>query len=193
MGKMKIDIKPDARPVKKRPYKLAHKYKEIVKKEIGNMLVEGIIYPINHSEWERSMVLQPKKHDPTKLRICVDFKELNKVTLIDPFPMPYADEILNVVRYECYAFMNGFLGYNQVPIAKEDQKKTTFVCEFGSFAYKVMPFGLKNAPVVFLRIDVKTFQEYIYKTMALYFDDWTIYSILKDHCKWIRLMLELCQ
>ena len=97
MGKMKIDIKPDARPVKKRPYKLSHKYKEIVKKEIDNMLAAGIIYPIDQSEWASPMVVQPKKHDPTKLRICVDFKDLNKVTLTDPFPTPFADEILNEV------------------------------------------------------------------------------------------------
>ena len=77
-----------------------------------------------------------------------------------------------------------------MPIAKEDQKNMTFVREFVSFTYKVMPFGLKNAPAVFSRIVVKTFQEYIYKTMAVYFDDWKIYSMLKDHCKWIRLMLE---
>ena len=77
--------------------------------------------------------------------------------------------------------------------SKEDQKKTTFVCEFGSFAYRVMPFGLKNAPAVFSRIVVKTFQEYIYKTMVVYFDDWTIYSTLKDHCTWLRLMLERCR
>ena len=70
---------------------------------------------------------------------------------------------------------------------------TTFVCEFGSFAYRVMPFGLKNAPAVFSRIVVKKFQEYIYKTMAVYFNDWTIYSMLKDHYKWLRLMLERCQ
>ena len=62
MGEMKIDIKPDVRPVKKRPYKLAHKYKEIVKKEIGNMLVAGIIYPIGQSEWASPMVVQPKNH-----------------------------------------------------------------------------------------------------------------------------------
>ena len=63
MGEMKIDIKPDARPVKKRPYKLVHKYKEIVKKEINNMLVAGIIYPIDQSEWAIPMVVQPKKHN----------------------------------------------------------------------------------------------------------------------------------
>ena len=93
MGEMKINIKPDARPVKKRPYKLAHKYKEIVKKEIDNMLAAGIIYPIDQLEWASPMVVQPKKHDPTKLRICVDFRGLNKVTLTDPFPTRYAEEV----------------------------------------------------------------------------------------------------
>ena len=107
-----------------------------------------------------------------KLRICVNFRELNKVTLRDPSPTPYVDEILNeVAGHECYSFTDGFSRYNQVPIAKEDQKNTTFICEFGSFAYRVMPFGLKNAPVVFSRIVVKTFQEYIYKMMTVYFDD----------------------
>ena len=67
MGEMKIDIKPDARPVKKRLYKLAHKYKEIVKKEIDNMLTAGIIYPIDLSKWASPMVIQSKKHDSTKL------------------------------------------------------------------------------------------------------------------------------
>ena len=86
MGEMKIDIKPDVRPVNKRPYKLALKYKEIVKKDIDNMLAAGIIYPIDQSEWASPMVVQPKKHDLTRLRICVDFRELNKVTLTDPFP-----------------------------------------------------------------------------------------------------------
>ena len=53
-----------------------------------------------------------------------------------------------------------------------------------------MHFGLKNAPAVFSRIAVKAFQEYIYKTMGVYFDDWTIYNMLKDHIKWLRLILE---
>ena len=144
------------------------------------MLAAGIIYPIDQSKWEIPMVMQPKKHGSMKLRICVDFRELNKVTLTDPFPTPYANEILNeVAGHEYYSFTDRFLGYNQVPIAKQDHKKMTFVCEFGSFAYRVMPFGLKNAPVVFSRVVVKTFQEYIYKKMAVYFDDWTIYYMLK--------------
>ena len=121
-----------------------------------------------------------KETRSTKLRICVDFKDLNKVTLTDPFPTPYADEILNEVPgHECYSFTDGLSGYNQVSIAKGDKKKTTFVCEFGSFSYRAMPFGLKNSPALFSRIMVKAFQEY--KKMAVYFDDSMIYSMLKYH------------
>ena len=194
MGDMKIDLLPEATPIKKRPYKLAHKYKEIVKSEIDNMLTTGIIYPIDQSEWGAPMVVQSKRHDPKKLKGRVDYRCLNKATKTDPFPTPFAEEILNeVAGHECYSFTDGFSGYNQVPIAKEDQHKTTFVCEFGSFAYRKMPFGLKNALALFSRIVVKAFQEYIYKSMRVYFDDWTIYNMLKDHIKWLRLMLERCR
>ena len=102
----------------------------------------------------------------------MDFRWVNKVILTNPFPTPFTDEIISeVAGHECYSFIDGFSGYNQVPIAKEDQHKTTFVCEFGSFAYRKMPFGLKNALAVFSRIGVKAFQEYIYKSMGVYFDD----------------------
>ena len=110
---MKIDLLPEATPIKKRPYKLAHKYKEIVKKKFDNMLIIGIIYPIDHSEWENTMVVQPKKNDPKKLRVYVDYKWLNKSTKTDPFPTPFVDEILNeVVGHECYSFTDGFSRYN---------------------------------------------------------------------------------
>ena len=74
-----------------------------------------------------------------------------------------------------------FQGIIRDQYPKNIRKKTTFVCEFGSFSYGAMPFGIKNALALFTRIVVKTFQEYIYKTMAIYFDNWTIYSMLKYH------------
>jgi hypothetical protein len=80
-----------------------------------------------------------------------------------------------------------------VHIAKEDQPKMTFVYEFGSLNYKVIPFGLKNAPTIFSRIVVKAFQEYIYKTMVIYFDDCTIYILFKNHIKCLKLNLEQCR
>ena len=194
MREMKLDLLPNENPIKKRPHMLSHKYKDIVKNEINNMLKEGIIYPINQSELDSPMVIQPKKHDPKKLKVCVDFRWLNRVTLTDPFPTPFTGEIINEVEgHECYSFTDKFSRYNQVPIAKEDQHKTTFFYEFGSSAYIFMPFGLKNSPIVFYTIVIKSFQEYLYKTMAFYFNDWTIYSLLKEHVKWIKLMLEICR
>jgi hypothetical protein len=70
------------------------------------------------------MLVQPKKHDPNKLTICVNFLGLIKWTLTDPLPTPFSDEIIKkVIGHEWYSFNDRFLGYNQVPIAKEDQEK----------------------------------------------------------------------
>lgn len=80
------------------------------------------------------MVVQHKKHDHKKLRVCVDYRWLNRATMTDLFPTPFVDEILNeVVGHECYSFTYGFSRYNQAPIDKEYQHNTTFVCDFGSF------------------------------------------------------------
>ena len=92
----------------------------------------------------KSNVVQTKKHDPTKLRICVDFRELNKVTLTNPFPTPYKDEILNeIAGYECYSFTDELLGYNQVPIAKEDRKKKHFYVNLAHLLTGLCLFNLK--------------------------------------------------
>ena len=78
---MKIDLILGAKPIKKRSYELAYKYKPIVQKEIEGMLTASIFYPINKSKWASPMVWQPKKHDPTRLRTCVDFHKINKITV----------------------------------------------------------------------------------------------------------------
>lgn len=81
------------------------------------MLAARIIYPIETSEWARPMFVQRKKHDLAKLRICVDYRGLNKLTVFDPFPTTFADEIINeVIGHECYLFIDGFSEYNHVPI-----------------------------------------------------------------------------
>ena len=86
--------------------------------------------------------------------------------------MSLTDEIINeVVGHEFYSFTNEFLEYNKSPIVEEDQHETIVVCEFESFAYRVIPFFLKNAPTEFSIIVIKAFQENLYKTMAFYFDD----------------------
>jgi hypothetical protein len=121
MGEMKIDLIHGAKPMKKCPYKLSHKYSPIVQKDDKAMLATGIIYPICKSKWASPMVVQPKMHNPIKFIICVDFIGLNKLIVTDPFPTPFANEIINeVMGHKFYSFTNVFSGYNQMPITKED-------------------------------------------------------------------------
>ncbi len=67
----------------------------------------------------------------------------------DPFPLPFLDSILDIVAgHEMYSFMDGYISYNQVKMLEEDKKKTSFIFEWGTYAYNVMPFGLSNAPTL---------------------------------------------
>jgi hypothetical protein len=96
----------------------------------------------------------------------------------------------NFGGHEAYSFTDGFLGYHQIKITQEDRYKTTFTMEWGSYQYKVMPFGLKNAPTIFSRVVIAVFKEFIHQFLEVYLDDWTIYSLLKNHVEVLHLMLE---
>ena len=100
----------------------------------------------------------------------------------DPFPTLFTKEVLEGVGgQEMYSFTNGILGYHQIRIAKEDRHKTTFVTEWGYFQYIVMPFGLKNAPVIFSWVIVTAFKYFIHKFLQVYMNDWRVYGLIKDH------------
>jgi hypothetical protein len=99
----------------------------------------------------------------------------------------------NVGGQEVYSFTYNFLGYHQIYIAKEDRHKTTFFTKWGSYQYKVMPFGLNNSPTIFSRVAVEAFKEFFLKFLESYFDDWTVFSLLKKHIECLRLMLEKCR
>jgi hypothetical protein len=99
----------------------------------------------------------------------------------------------NVGGHEVYSFTDGFSGYHQIRIAKEDHHKTTFAREWGSYQYTVMPFGLKNAPTIFSRVVVEAFKEFLHKLLEAYFDDWTVFSLLQNHIECLRLMLDKCK
>ena len=106
----------------------------------------------------------------------MDFRWLNKAALTDPFPTPFTDKILNeVAGHECYSFTDRFSGYNQVRIAEEDQHKTTFICPWGTFAYKKMPFGLKNVGAMFQRAMSYMFHD-IKRFIDAYLDDLAAHS-----------------
>jgi hypothetical protein len=85
-----------------------------------------------------------------KFRIYVDFKKLNVATKKDPFPLPFIDEILNImVRCEAYSFLDGYSWYHHISINLEDKYKTTFGIDWRTFILRVMPFGIKNGPLTF--------------------------------------------
>jgi hypothetical protein len=168
------------------------KYKEKVKIELDRMLDAGIIELVEESEWIIPMAVKDKK--TREIRICVDLRKLNDSYLHDPFPTPFTDEVLDIVGgQEVYSFTDGFLGYHQIRIAKEDLHKTTFAIEWGSYQYIVIPFGSKNDPIIFSRVVVKAFKEFLHKFLEVYFDDWTIFSLLKNHIECLRIMLDKCR
>jgi hypothetical protein len=128
----------------------------IIKEEIYKLLECGFIYPVPYSEWVSPIVVVLKKNG--KLRICVDFRKLNNVTQKDYFPLPFTVAILDgVAGHECYSFLDGFSGYNQVMIALACRAYTTFTTDWGTYAYNVMPFGLCNAPATFQRVMTTAF------------------------------------
>jgi hypothetical protein len=136
-------------PVRKPQRRMNPTLQYIVKEEIQKLLNVGFIYPIFDIKWVSPLVVVPKKVTG-KWRICVDFRELNKATLKDYFPLPFIDQVLDTLsRKKYFSFLYGYNEYNQILIAPKDHDMTTFTCPWGMYAYRVLPFGLCNAPSTF--------------------------------------------
>jgi hypothetical protein len=100
-------------------YKLNPNYATIIKQNIDKLLAARFIESIEEVIWLSPIVVVPKKNG--KLKICIDFRKLNVATKKDPYPLPFIDEMLNIVTgYEAYSFLDGYLGYHQISIALED-------------------------------------------------------------------------
>ncbi|XP_073263350.1 uncharacterized protein [Populus alba] len=117
-----------------------------------------------------NIVVVPKKEG--KIKVCVDFRDLNWASPKDNFPLPHIDMLVdNAARSSTYSFMDGFSGYNQIKMAQEDKEKTTFVTPWGTFCYKVMPFGLKNAGATYQRAMLTLFHDMMHKEIEVLVDD----------------------
>ncbi|XP_011009973.1 PREDICTED: uncharacterized protein LOC105114938 [Populus euphratica] len=138
-----------------------------VKAEIEKQWDAGFLEVIKYPQWVSNIVVVPKNDD--KIRVCVDFRDLNKASPKDDFPLPHIDVLVdNAARSSTYSFMDGFSGYNQIKMAEEDKEKTTFVTPWGTFCYKVMPFGLKNAGATYHRAMVTLFHDMMHKEIEVY-------------------------
>ncbi|GJT06251.1 reverse transcriptase domain-containing protein [Tanacetum coccineum] len=110
-------------------------------------------------------------------RVCIDYRKLNDATRKDHFPLPFIDQMLERLsgnEYNC--FLDGFLGYFQIPLAPEDQEKTTFTCPYGTFACRRMPFGLCNAPATFQRCMTAIFHDMCKDFMEVFMDDFSVFG-----------------
>ncbi|PKI42438.1 hypothetical protein CRG98_037169 [Punica granatum] len=124
----------------------------------------------NYSEWVANIVPVEKKNG--KVRVCIDYRDLNKASPKDNFPLPHIDVLVDsTARHMQFSFMDGFSGYNQIQMAEEDKVKTTFIKMWGTFCYKVMPFGLKNVGATYQRVMVTLFHDMMHKEIEVYVDD----------------------
>ncbi|UYV67631.1 K02A2.6-like [Cordylochernes scorpioides] len=144
----------DHAPIRQRPYRVSPYERGVIQTEVDKMLKSGIVKP-SDSPWSSPVVLVKKK-DGT-WRFCVDYRRLNKITRKDVYPLPRIDDTLDSLKgASVFSTMDLKSGYWQIEVDEADREKTAFVTPDGLFEFKVMPFGLCNAPATFERINRKT-------------------------------------
>nr|GEU87222.1 reverse transcriptase domain-containing protein [Tanacetum cinerariifolium] len=165
----KILMEEDFEPAVQHQRRVNPKIHDVIKQEVIKLLEAGLIYPISDSPWVSPVHCVPRKgwftiveNEDNELiltrldtgwRVCIDYRKLNEATRKDHFPVPFMDQMLEILagnQYDC--FLDGFFGYFQIPIDPKDQEKTTFTCPYRMFTYRRMPFGLCNAPGTFQKL-----------------------------------------
>jgi hypothetical protein len=139
--------------------------------------------------------LVPVRKKLGKIRLCIDFRNLNRDSKKDNYPFPPMEKLLQTVSgLEIFSLLNSFSSYNQVLVSEEDRLKTTFRTKWGTFAYKRMPFGLINARETFQRAMDMDFWGLINRCMVVYLDDVTMYSKNREeHIQHLTQIFERCQ
>ncbi|KAG7532870.1 Ribonuclease H domain [Arabidopsis thaliana x Arabidopsis arenosa] len=187
----KLNVDPSFKPVKQKRRKLGVERAKAVNDEVDKLLKIGSIREVQYPEWVANTVVVKKKNG--KDRVCIDFTDLNKACPKDSFPLPHIDRLVeSTAGNELLTFMDAFSGYNQIMMDPEDQEKTSFITDRGTYCYKVMPFGLKNAGATYQRLVNKMFHEHLGKTMEVYIDDMLVKSLRKeDHIKHLEECFEI--
>lgn len=164
-----------------------------IKNELNKLLKEKIIFPVRNSKWVSNLVHVRKKNGD--IRICIDFRNLNKAFHMDNFPLPTMEQVLQkLVGSELTSFLDGFLCYNQILIHPDDRSKTTFRTKWRTYAYQKMPFRLINAGVTFQRAMDTNFRGLINKTVVVYLDDITVLSKnMTHHLNDLNQVFEQCK
>ncbi|WZZ70335.1 hypothetical protein YC2023_081705 [Brassica napus] len=185
-----LNVDPIFKPVRHKWRKLGLECAKAVNNEVERLTNAGSITEVRYPEWLANPVVVKKKNG--KWRVCVDFTDLNKACPKDSFPLPHIDRIVEATAgNELLSFMDAFSGYNQIMMHPDDREKTAFITDRGTYCYKVMPFGLKNAGATYQRLVNRMFAEQLGDTMEVYIDDMLVKSLTaNDHIKHLTTCFE---
>ncbi|KAK8756781.1 hypothetical protein V5799_000517 [Amblyomma americanum] len=164
----------DAAPIHRRPYRVSSTERTIIQQEVDKMLSKDIIEP-SSSPWASPVVLVKKKDG--SWRFCVDYRHLNNITKKDVYPLPRIDDALDCLHgAKFFSSIDLRSGYWQISVDDNDREKTAFVTPDGLYQFKVMPFGLCNAPATFERMMDSLLRDFKWSTCLCYLDDVVVFS-----------------
>ncbi|GJR44446.1 putative reverse transcriptase domain-containing protein [Tanacetum coccineum] len=186
----RIDLIPGAAPVARAPYRLAPSEMKELSKQLQELSEKGFIRP-SSSPWG-APVLFVKKKDGS-FRMCIDYRELNKLTIKNRYPLPRIDDLFDQLQgSSVYSKIDLRSGYHQLRIREEDIPITAFRTRYGHYEFQVMPFGLTNAPAVFMDLMNRVCKPYLDKFVIVFIDDILIYSKNKEeHGEHLKTILNL--
>ena len=132
-----------------------------------------------------------KKNDRT-LRLCIDYRELNKVIVKNKYPLPRIDDLFNQLQESCvFSKIDLRSSYYQLKVKDEDVLKTSFHTRYGHYEFLVMPFGLTNAPTAFMDLMNRVFKPYLDQFVVVFIDNILVYSKNKEeHEKHLHIILQ---
>ncbi|GKE10152.1 putative reverse transcriptase domain-containing protein, partial [Tanacetum coccineum] len=185
-----IDLIPGAAPVARAPYRLVPSKMKELAEQLQELSDKGFIRP-SSSPWG-APVLFVKKKDGS-FRMCIDYRELNKLTVKNRYPLPRIDYLFDQLQgSSVYSKIDLRSGYHQLRVREEDIPKTAFRTRYAHYEFQVMPFGLTNAPMVFMDLMNRVCKPYLDKFVIVFIDDILIYSKNKEeHQEHLKLILDL--
>ena len=186
-----IELHPGTSPISMTSHRMASIELQELKVQIQELLDKGFIKP-NTSPWG-APVLFAKKKDKT-LQLCIDYRQLNRVTIKNRYPLPRIDDLFDQLKgVRVYSKIDLHTGYHQLRVREANISKTAFRERYGHFEFTVMPFMLTNAPAAFMDLMPRVFQPYLDQFVMVFVDDILIYSKSKeehkDHLRVVLLIL----